>query len=217
MSWLHALWQRFWAPETPPTFPREAAWATFASTALMLLDGYNALGLRREEPESFLLYFVGLLLVGAWLGRAPRDYGLTLGRWRAGVALTALTWGVGAVIILLSVRGDPSMPAYYRRLWSPAYPAWVLLDMVGWEYLFRGFLLFAYARAWGPGPALLLQMVPFALLHLGKPALETYSTLLGGVWFGIMAWRSRSVVYPILGHWFIGWFVAWAAVHMAGG
>ncbi len=218
MSPLRTLWRRFWAPEAPPAFPREATWVTLVTTGLMLLDGYDALGLAREEPESFVLYFVILLLALFLLARRPpRDYGLTLGRWRAGLALTALTWVVGAGLILYSVRHDPTMPAYYRPLWSPAYPGWVLLDMVGWEFLFRGALLFAYARAFGPGPALMLQMVPFALLHIGKPALETYSTLLGGLWFGIMAWRSRSVVYPILGHWFIGWFVAWAAVHLGGG
>ncbi len=213
---LRTWWQRFWAPEAPPTFPREVAWATLFGTGLMLADGYNLLGLPREEPESFVLYFVGLLAVALLVLRRPvRDYGLTLGRWRAGLALTGLTWAVGAGLILGSVRFDPAMSAYYRPLWSPAYPLWVLMDMVGWEFLFRGFLLFAYARTFGPGPGLLLQMVPFALLHLGKPPLETFSTLLGGLWFGIVAWRSRSALYPMAGHWFIGWFVAWAAVHWA--
>ncbi len=214
---LRRLWQRFWHPEDPPTFPREIAWVTMTSTALMLVDGYNWLGLPREEPESFVLYFVALLLVIALLLRRPvGEYGLTLGRWRVGLALTALTWLGGALLILFSVYRDPTMRDYYRPLWGPSYPGWVLLDMIGWEFLFRGFLLFAYARAFGAGPALLLQMVPFALLHLGKPALETFSTLLGGLWFGIVAWRSRSALYPMLGHWFIGWFVAWAAVHLGG-
>jgi len=90
---LRRLWQRFWHPEDPPTFPREVAWVTMTSTALMLVDGYNWLGLPREEPESFVLYFVALLLVIALLLRRPvGEYGLTLGRWRAGLALTALTW-----------------------------------------------------------------------------------------------------------------------------
>ena len=211
---LRGLWRRFWFPEIPPVFPREVFWVTCTSTGAMLLDGYDALRLGNEVLENLVLYFLVPLVVITWVLRRPwRDYGLTLGRWRAGLLLTALTWLVAAVLIPLSLRFDPSMRLYYsgRFLWTIL--ASNLVDLVGWEFVFRGFLLFAYARAFGPGPALLLQMVPFALLHIGKPALETYSTLLGGLWFGVVAWRSRSVLYPVLSHWFVSIFVVWAAAH----
>ncbi len=181
----------------------------------MLADGYNLLGIKDEALESLFLYFFLPLVLIRWnQQRSWSEYGLTLGRWRAGLALTLLTWVLAAGIIGMSLRLDPSLKAYYIRfplrksVWNN------LLDLIGWEFLFRGWLLFAYARAFGPGPALLLQMVPFAILHLGKPALETFSTLFGGIWLGFMAWRSRSVLYPILGHWFISTYVIWAAFYL---
>jgi membrane protease YdiL (CAAX protease family) len=63
----------------------------------------------------------------------------------------------------------------------------------------------------GPGPAILLQAVPFAYLHIGKPALEAFSTPFGGAAFGFVAWRSRSFLYAFLIHWFMIVFLELAA------
>ena len=77
------------------------------------------------------------------------------------------------------------------------------VDLFGWEFIWRGLLLFAFARAFGPGPAILLQAVPFAFMHLGKPEIETLSTIFGGAGFGFIAWQSDSFLYAFLIHWFI--------------
>ena len=72
--------------------------------------------------------------------------------------------------------------------------------------------LYDEARALGPGPAILLQAVPFAFMHLGKPEVETLSTIFGGAAFGLIAWRTRSFLYPWLIHWFIVTFTLLVAV-----
>ena len=71
-------------------------------------------------------------------------------------------------------------------------------------------MLFAYARRFG-SHALWLQAVPFALAHLGKPEVETLSTIFGGFLFGLVAWRARSFIYPFLIHWFVATFTIFAA------
>ena len=77
------------------------------------------------------------------------------------------------------------------------------VDLFGWEFMWRGLMLFTFARYFGPGPAILLQAVPFAFMHLGKPEVETLSTIFGGAVFGLIAWQSQSFIYPWLIHWFI--------------
>jgi membrane protease YdiL (CAAX protease family) len=72
--------------------------------------------------------------------------------------------------------------------------------------MWRGFFIMALARPLGPGPAILLQAVPFAFMHLGKPEEETFSTLFGGIAFGFIAWQSGSFIYPFLIHWFVSTF-----------
>ena len=71
--------------------------------------------------------------------------------------------------------------------------------MFAWEFVFRGFLLFALVRIAGPY-AILLQAVPFTLMHFAKPEVETLSCIFGGSAFGYIAWRTRSFFYPFLIH-----------------
>src|SRR3972149_3352041 len=65
------------------------------------------------------------------------------------------------------------------------------LDLIGWEFFFRGFLLFGLMRLMGP-TAVVAQAVPFALAHLGKPEAETLSPIFGGTLFAWVAWRRFS-------------------------
>jgi membrane protease YdiL (CAAX protease family) len=97
------------------------------------------------------------------------------------------------------------MKEYYGWL-LPGLPWTTLLDLFGWEFFFRGWILFTYARKFGP-EALWLHAVPFALAHIGKPEVETLSTIFGGFAFGWVAWRTKSFFYPFLIHWFIGTFI----------
>ena len=102
------------------------------------------------------------------------------------------------------------MQEYYKYsqdglIWKKA------LELFGWEYLFRGWILFGYARKYGPD-ALWIQAVPFAVAHLGKPEVETLSTIFGGFAFGWVAWRTGSFVYSFLIHWFIAIFIVIVSV-----
>jgi len=69
----------------------------------------------------------------------------------------------------------------------------------GWEFLFRGFLLFSLAQI-DPVMAVLVQVVPSTLLHYNHPETETWSAILAGVVFGYVAWTTGSIIYPWLMH-----------------
>jgi membrane protease YdiL (CAAX protease family) len=106
------------------------------------------------------------------------------------------------------------MQNYYKPMVA-GLPWSTFLDLFGWEFIFRGWLLFGYARKFGP-EALWLQAVPFALAHMGKPELETLSTIFGGFAFGWVAWRTKSFVYPLLIHWFVASFLIVVAAGLLG-
>jgi membrane protease YdiL (CAAX protease family) len=104
-------------------------------------------------------------------------------------------------VIWLLARIDPTSSAYYQDMTK--YLPWnTFFQIFGWEFLFRGWITFGYLRKFGPD-ALWIQAVPFALLHIGKPEIETLSTIFGGFAFGWMAYRTRSFFYPFLLHWYI--------------
>ncbi|HNN12883.1 MAG TPA: CPBP family glutamic-type intramembrane protease [Anaerolineales bacterium] len=178
---------------------------TVASTLMLILDRYHQWTAQKYLDRFILYLFVPLLVILVFFREDPRGYGFSLGDWRLGVTLTFIGILIAAPIIYYFGRGDEAVRAYYERF-LPGLPWSTFLDLFGWEFFFRGWILFAYARKFG-AEALWLQAVPFAISHIGKPEVETLSTIFGGFIFGWVAWRTKSFIYPFLLHWFIGTFV----------
>jgi membrane protease YdiL (CAAX protease family) len=180
-----------------------------ATTLLLTIDRYHNVFPTRTQVEAVrgmayegtVLYLViPLLIILAIYRESPRLYGWTLGDWRLGLKLTAIVVAVVLPLVALAAL-TPGMRAYYAGddgQWQGLIPP-IALSLVGWEFLFRGFLLFSLVQLMGP-TAIIVQAVPFALAHLGKPELETITTVIGGSIFGWVAWRTRSFFYPYLIH-----------------
>jgi membrane protease YdiL (CAAX protease family) len=177
--------------------------ATITVTILIIIDRYQDLTASVYLDRLILFLLVPLAMIILLFRESPAEYGFGIGDWKAGLALTGLVILVAAPILWFVAKGDVSMQEYYTRMLKPALPLNAFLDLIGWEFLFRGWLLFLYARKYGPADALWLQSVPFALAHLGKPELEVLSTIFGGYVFGLVAWRSKSFLYAFLIHYFV--------------
>ncbi len=67
-----------------------------------------------------------------------------------------------------------------------------LVGMFCWEFILRGYLLFGFERRVGPAAAVAVQLIPFAVLHFGKPLAETLGSIVAGVVLGVVALRNRS-------------------------
>jgi uncharacterized protein len=179
------------------------------ATVVPMLDYYDHRLTSHKAYDRVILYFIIPMLVILLIFReAPADFGFQWGNWRVGLAWTAVV-ALGMAIILWFIARTPAMQAYYdarapRETLRLIYLTGV--DLFGWEFIWRDFMLFGLARILGPGPAILIQAVPFAFMHLGKPEIETLSTIFGGIGFGFIAWQSESFVYPWLIHWFIASF-----------
>lgn len=179
------------------------------SVVVPMLDYHNHRLTSTKAYDRFILYFILPMILILFIFRdSPAQYGFRLGNWKTGLLWTAVACA-GMAIILWFVARTPSMQAYYedrapreviRLLYLTA------VDLFGWEFIWRGMMLFGLAGILGPGPAILLQAVPFAFMHLGKPEVETLSTIFGGIGFGFVAWQSGSFLYPWLIHWFIASF-----------
>lgn len=178
---------------------------TIVSTTLLILDHYHQFTAQKYWDRVILYLLVPLLVIIILFRENPREYGFSLGNWKLGLIYTVLGIFLMAPIIYLLGHGEVSMKIYYGRFLL-GLPWTTFLDLIGWEFLFRGWILFAYARKFGP-EALWLQAVPFAIAHIGKPEIETLSTIFGGFAFGWLAYRTKSFVWPFLIHWFIATFV----------
>jgi uncharacterized protein len=189
---------------TWPQFDWKIVTITVLSTLLLMVDYYHRLTPHKAYDRVLLYLVVPLLVILLVFRESPAKYGFQLGDWKAGLLITFGAALVMTVILWLLLSGDTSMQTYYAPLLNGPIPLplYTLFELIGWEFLFRGWILFGYARKFGP-EAMWLQAVPFALAHVGKPEIETLSTIFGGFAFGWVAWRTRSFLYPFLIHWYI--------------
>lgn len=178
---------------------------TILSTLLLMVDHYHKISPQKYIDRVFLYFVIPLLVILIVFRENPREYGFSFGDWKLGVTYTVLGILLMAPVIYYLGHGDDTMKKYYERF-LVGLPWTTFLDLIGWEFFFRGWILFAYTRKFGH-EALWLQAVPFALAHISKPEVETLSTIFGGFAFGWVAWRTKSFVYPFLIHWFIGTFI----------
>ncbi len=178
-------------------------------TILPMIDRYNHRITGTKAYDRLVLYLIIPMVVILLLFRErPTSYGFRLGDWRTGLLWTAAGCA-GMALILWFIARTPSMQSYYTAK-APENTLYLIYitaaDLLGWEFMWRGFILFGLAAYLGPGAAIWLAAVPFAFMHLGKPEIETLSTLFGGAAFGFIAWQTGSFFYPFLIHWFIASF-----------
>ena len=175
-------------------------------TVVPMLDWYGHRITPNKSYDRFILYFVIPVILLLLFRENLGDFGLKWGNWREG-----LMWTVGVClvmgVILWFLADTPEMAKYYTRVAKNRPISLILFDnmveMFAWEFVWRGFTLFAMARLIGSGPAIAVQAIPFAFMHLGKPEFETLTTIFGGIGFGIIAWRTDSMLYPFFIHWFM--------------
>lgn len=167
-----------------------------------------------------LQFSAGLLLLVAApsliqrfaLRRPLSDMGLRIGDWRFGGAyvvvaalvMTPLLW-IGAADPALMAEYPLPRAAYALEpgnpfLWELCY----LVYYIGWETTFRGFLQLGLERRVGPTLSILAQLLASVLIHMRKPFGETFSAIPGAFLLGIVTWRTRSVLWAVLLHWYIG-------------
>lgn len=205
--------------------PRRATVALAVITLALLFDysrtflpadvrelGRSVEGLRAVAVERAVLFgLVPLLIVVlAFRDRLSR-YGVTLGDWRWGLGLMVFGCAVMTPLTLWFAT-LPDVQAYYGPSAGPVTDLLMIngLELTAVEFGFRGFLTFILVRTIGP-VGVLVGALPFVFGHLGKPELELFSTLAGGVIYGWLAWRTRSIVWGAVGHTYILTLVTVAA------
>ena len=82
-------------------------------------------------------------------------------------------------------------------LWS--WEALYAAQFVSLEFFFRGFILQALRRALGSN-AIFVMIVPYCMIHYGKPLPETLGAIGAGLILGTLAMRTKSIWGGVLIH-----------------
>ena len=93
---------------------------------------------------------------------------------------------------------------FYRMANRSAFDLWTweafyAVQFVSLEFFFRGFLLQGLRRALGAN-AIFVMLVPYCMIHYGKPMPETLGAIGAGLILGTLAMRTKSIWGGVLIH-----------------
>jgi len=167
-----------------------------------------------------LLGLIPALVVRFLFGERLADYGVCFGN-RVRTLRSALILCPCFLLAAYIASGEPAVRAQYplnpSAGASPAmfavHAASYLLFYLGWEFHFRGFLQLGLRQRLGDVNALLVQVLASGVLHIGRPASETFSSLLAGILWGILAFRTRSLLSGLSQHYLLGISLDWFLCH----
>jgi membrane protease YdiL (CAAX protease family) len=147
-----------------------------------------------------------LLTISAIRGERIRDYhmsfkGFTKHLWIYVLMFTLIT---PAVIIASTTQAFRHTYPFYRLANRSHFDLWTwesfyAAQFVSLEIFFRGFLLHGLRRAFGAN-AIFVMIVPYCMIHYGKPMPETLGAIGAGVILGTLAMRTKSIWGGVLIH-----------------
>jgi len=140
--------------------------------------------------SPFLLFFI--------FNHKPKDFGISFGHFKKWIKEVFFFYFLMVIILLLVFKFTNLKnvyPLYHKAAhgmnWFLLYQSIHLFHMFTWEFFFRGFMLFGLEKKFGKA-SILIQTIPFAILHYSKPPLEAYGAIFTGIVLGIMGLRARS-------------------------
>ncbi|MFY0599895.1 MAG: CPBP family intramembrane metalloprotease [Cyclobacteriaceae bacterium] len=171
--------------------------------------------------SSMFTVVIPLIIISLFIekGDSKNYYGLAIKKFDARPYFTLLAIAV-FFIGIGSFFGD--IQAYYPRFAHSKgeafaslhdLPVWLVAscyelfygsDFLGVEMIFRGFLVFAFARTLG-GYAVLAMIASYCFLHFGKPMPEAASSIFGGYILGIVSYNTRNVWGGVIIHLGVAW------------
>jgi membrane protease YdiL (CAAX protease family) len=161
-------------------FDRLVGWAVVASAAYVVLP-------------ALVTVFV--------LRRPLRDIGLRASGMSVHWPAYALLYSIALPAIVIASFGHSFQTKYPfydlangESLWPRMFVWWSLyaLQFVALEFFFRGFLLHGLAPRLG-WVSIFVMVVPYNMLHYGKPMPEALVAIVGGLVLGTLSLKTRSI------------------------
>ncbi|PID58966.1 MAG: hypothetical protein CR986_07115 [Ignavibacteriae bacterium] len=156
--------------------------------------------------DVFLFLIVPLLITKFYFRENIKEYGINLKNKKIGFTYVFISILFFLPIIII-ISNSENFNEYFPLMQSAKsdlrififYELFLLMFIFSWEFILRGFLLFGLEKKFG-FYSIFIQLIPFVLLHNGKPFIETFASIAGGIFLGYLALRTRSFFYGFLIH-----------------
>jgi uncharacterized protein len=155
----------------------------------------------------FLGYLLLPMLCVALMPRERlRDYHLSARGFVKHLWVYVVLFALVAPAVYLASKTSSFQHTYpfYKQANRSSFDFWAweglyALQFLSLEFFFRGFLLQGLRRAMGSN-AIFVMIVPYCMIHYGKPMAETMGAIGAGVILGTLAMRTRSIWGGVLIH-----------------
>ena len=162
--------------------------------------------------SAFILFgLVPLCIIRFVFKESFGSYGLQLGDWRFGLKAFSILAPIFILASYTSINKPDFLAEYPLFKGAGSSPSMFLSHAfsylffyIGWEVYFRGFMQFGLRQSMGDWQSILVQTAVSCIIHIGKPSGEIYSSIIGALVWGILAFRTRSILFIILIHWLLG-------------
>lgn len=189
-------------------YPAHAKWAERIGRKAANDD--PALLIRFLSKKIWGLIAMGILPAAAWillLNKPLRSFGLTLDAVLKYWPWLLLTIAVPVLLNAFLAR-NPKIHKMYPQLrinsWTPGLfmlnaLGWVFY-LLGYEYLFRGILLFGVYEDWGFWGAIATNTAIYSLAHFNKGPGETLGAIPFGVLLCLITLSTGTIWFALLAH-----------------
>jgi uncharacterized protein len=134
------------------------------------------------------------------------DYGMgTRDFWKHAWIYGAMFAAILPVVVIASyTRPFQATYPFYKMasrswtdflIWESVYAG----SFLALEFFYRGFILFSLKRTMG-SYAIFVMIVPYCMIHFGKPVAEVAGAIFAGIILGTLAMATRSIWFGVLIH-----------------
>jgi membrane protease YdiL (CAAX protease family) len=158
---------------------------------------------------SFFFYFIAPFVVIRFIWKEPLSaYGFSLNEATKGMKyyvlfllfMLPLVW-----MVSYTNQFQNSYPFYKLQYPNASLNHFIIwqcfyfLQFLGLEFFFRGFMIHALKIRFG-FYAIFIMMIPYCMIHFGKPWPETIGAIFAGIILGSMSLKSNSIWFGVLLH-----------------
>lgn len=165
-------------------------------------------------------FVVPALLIKFFLKESLSDYGL---KWKGAfkdywIYLVMLCVMVPLVAFFSTTASFQAKYPFYdlsegEALW-PNFWIWealYFLQFFALEFFFRGFMVHGLKHRFGIY-SVLVMMIPYCMIHFGKPLPETIAAIIAGLVLGMLSLKTRSILLGVAIHYSVGLMMDLAAL-----
>lgn len=147
-----------------------------------------------------------LMAIALMPGERVRDYFISFKNFTKHLWIYVVLFAIVFPAVVVASQTDSFSKTYpfYKLANRSSFDFWAwqalyALQFLSLEFFFRGFMLKALAPRFG-STAIFVMIVPYCMIHFGKPMPETLGAIVAGIALGTLALRTRSIWGGVLIH-----------------